>query len=94
MANTISFKKENKGISVTVNSTKTSYSANVKFRGFNTGTNIAHIDISPYSKQPISELKIDTSEDTITVNSVAFSGNATGLIDSLRDTVFIADAVV
>lgn len=94
MAQTIDFSKETKGISITRDNTKVSYSSNVKFRGYATGVDIANIDIDPFSNQPISQYKVDTSIDTITINGVAFTDNAEDLIDDLRDTVFIDDVIV
>lgn len=94
MAQTIDFSKETKGISITRNGTKVSYSSNVKFRGYATGSDIANIDIDPFSNQPISQYKVDTSVDTITVNGVEFTDDATDLCDDLRETVFIADEIV
>lgn len=91
MAQTIDFSKETKGVSVTVNGTKISYSANVVLRGYPTGADIANIDVHPFSGQPISQYKVDTAIDTITVNGVAFASNADALITSIRNTVFIAD---
>ena len=91
MAQTIVFTKETKGISVTLNGTKISYSANVVFRGFPTGADIANIDVHPFAGQPISQYKVDTAIDTITVNGVAFASNAAALLTSVRNTVFIAD---
>lgn len=91
MAQIIDFSKETKGISITVNGNKVSYSSNVAFRGFATGVDIANIDVHPFSGQPISQYKVDTSIDTITVNAVAFSDDAVDLIDDIRTGVFIAD---
>lgn len=90
---TIVFKKETKGISITRDGQKTSYSANVFFRGTASGFTAtqASISVLPFGTQPISIYSVDTVNDTITVNVTPFSGDADDLIDSLRTNVFIAD---
>lgn len=88
---TIIFTKETKGISITINGQKTSYNANIFFRGYSKGATEAFVSVLPFGTQPISQYSANTSTDTITVNSVLFASTATALIDSLRNTVFIAD---
>ena len=88
---TITFTKETKGLSITTDGQKTSYNANIFFRGYNQGANEATINVFPFGTQPISIYSVNTATDTVTVNGVLFASTAEALIDSLRNTVFIAD---
>lgn len=97
MAQTIDFSKETKGISITKNGVKTSFSAGVVFMGYPTGDTVARVKIHQFGDVPLADHKVNLSEDTITVNGVAFDpevDDATNLIDDLREGVFIADVIV
>lgn len=85
-----SFVKETNGFSITKDGLKVRY-GDVSFRGFPKG-DVAQIQISEFKGSRLSDYDINLSSDTVSVNSVVFSGTATELIDELGDTVLFKPA--
>jgi hypothetical protein len=81
------FTKETKGFSISKDGSKVSYAGAFSFTGHSSGTT-ATIKINESGKLRLNDSIISIGVDTVTIGVTPFAGTASGLIDTLRDTVF------